>query len=72
MIILEHYVKVLLTKMLIWAPFSQSMRTFSFCINQWLSELYPLVYFISAFIICEEDPLKYKKYKNMILLPVFH
>ena len=34
MIILGHHcAAILLTKMLIWAPFSQSMCTFSFCIN---------------------------------------
>ena len=34
MIILEHhYVTVLLAKILIWAPFSQLMCIFSFCIN---------------------------------------
>ena len=36
MIILgHHYITVLLAKMLIQAPFSQSMCTFSFCINSW-------------------------------------
>ena len=29
----HHYGEILLAKMLIWAPFSQSMYTFSFCIN---------------------------------------
>ena len=34
MIILGHHcVAILLALMLIWAPFSQSMCTFSFCIN---------------------------------------
>ena len=34
MIILgHHYVAILLEKMLIWAPFSQLMCTFSLCIN---------------------------------------
>ena len=34
MIILSHHcVAILLAKMLIWTPFSQSMCTFSFCIN---------------------------------------
>ena len=36
MIILGHcYVTILLAKILIWAPFLQSMCTFSFCINPW-------------------------------------
>ena len=36
MIILgHHYVTILLAKMLIWAPFSQLMCTFYFCINPW-------------------------------------
>ena len=34
MIILgHHYATILLAKMLIWAPFLQSMRTFYLCIN---------------------------------------
>ena len=34
MIILgHHYVMILLTKMLIWAPFSQLICTFYYCIN---------------------------------------
>ena len=37
MIILGHYyVTVLLAKMLIWAPFSQLMCTFYFCVKPWL------------------------------------
>ena len=36
MIILSHHcVRMLLARMLIWASFSQSMCTFSFCINHW-------------------------------------
>ena len=34
MIVLGHHcVAILLANMLIWAPFAQSMSTFSFCIN---------------------------------------
>ena len=33
MILGHHVVAILLAKMLIWAPFSQSICTFSFCIN---------------------------------------
>ena len=32
-ILVHHYVTILLAKMLIWAPFLQSMCTFYFCIN---------------------------------------
>ena len=32
----HHFVAILLAKMLIWAPFSQSTCTFSFCINPYL------------------------------------
>ena len=40
MIILgHHFVAILLAKMLIWAPFSQLMCTFSFCINPWAHTL---------------------------------
>ena len=36
MIIMGHQcVAILLAKMLIWAPFSQSMCAFSLCINTW-------------------------------------
>ena len=44
MIILGHHcVAILLAKILIWAPFSQSMCTFSFCIN---SDIYLYMYII--------------------------
>ena len=29
----HHCVAILLANMLVWAPFAQSMSTFSFCIN---------------------------------------
>ena len=32
-ILVHHFVEILLAKILIWAPFSQSMCAFSFCIN---------------------------------------
>ena len=34
-ILVHHLVAILLAKMLIWAPFSQSTSTLSFCINLW-------------------------------------
>ena len=39
MILGHHCVAILLVKMLIWTPFSQSMWTFSFCINPWYDAL---------------------------------
>ena len=35
----HHYATILLAKMLIWAPFSQSMCAFYFCINPCLLSL---------------------------------
>ena len=41
MIILDHhFVAILLAKMLIWAPFSQSRCTIFFCINPCVSKLH--------------------------------
>ena len=57
MIILEHHcVTVLLAKILIWAPFSQSMCAFSFCINPRVCVLF--IYTISMSVSQEEISLK--------------
>ena len=48
----HHYVTILLAKMLIWAPFSQSMCTFYFCIYLSYTYTYIYMYMYTCIHIC--------------------
>ena len=70
-ILAHHYVAILLANILIWAPFAQSMSTFSFCINPWSS--LKLVFSIFLYIyIYIYILLKTKHFKNHEKCFLFH
>ena len=86
MIKLGHRVAILLAKMLIWAPFSQSMCTFSFCINPCYSTWFPrstwsslrkccksefIIYMLSIWHCINNTLMKTKSPKNPFFLFIY-
>ena len=70
MIILAHHcVAILLANILIWAPFAQSMSTFSFCINPWssLKLVFSIFLYIYIYIYLTKNKAFQKSWKMLFI-----